>query len=52
MLQQFNQFRQNFSGGPAAAKQQVMQMIQNGARTQPQLQQAMNMANQFMKFLK
>lgn len=51
MIQQFNSFRRSFSGGEQAAKQQVMQMIQNGSRSNAQLQQAINMAQQFTKFL-
>lgn len=43
MLQQFNQFKNTFRGNP---KQQVMNMVRQGLRSNQQLQQAMNMAQQ------
>lgn len=43
MLQQFKQFKSTFRGNP---KQQVMRMVQQGLRSNQQLQQAMNMAQQ------
>lgn len=49
MLRQFNQFKNTFRGNP---KQQVMNMISQGLRSNQQLQQAMNMAKQLQGFLK
>ena len=49
MLQQFNQFKNSFRGDP---KQMVMNMLSSGQITNPQLQQAMQMARQFQGFLK
>ena len=49
MLQQFKQFKNTFRGNP---KQQVMNMIKQGMRSNQQLQQAMNMAQQIQGFLK
>jgi hypothetical protein len=49
MLQQFQQFKNSFKGDP---KQQVMRMVRNGARSNEQLQQAMNMARQLQSVLK
>lgn len=43
MIQQIQQFGKMFKGNP---KQQVMNMIQQGTRTNEQLQQAMQMAKQ------
>lgn len=48
MIQQFNQFRQTFHGDP---KQKVMEMLQSGAITQEQLNQAQQMARQFQQML-
>ena len=48
ILQQFMQFRQNFSGDPKA---QVQQLLNSGKVTQQQYDQAVNMANQFQKML-
>jgi hypothetical protein len=48
MLQQIKQFKQTFSGNP---KQAVMNMVQQGLRSNEQLQQAMNMAQQFRGLL-
>lgn len=49
MLQQFNQFKNTFRGNP---KQQVMNMVKQGLRSNQQLQQAMNMAQQIQGLLK
>lgn len=49
MLQQLQQFKNTFRGNP---KQQVMQMMQQGLRSNEQLQQAMNMARQVQSLLK
>lgn len=44
MIQQFNQFRQNFQGDP---RQQVQQMLSSGQMTQQQFDQLSSMAQQF-----
>lgn len=49
MMQQFQQFRNNFQGNP---QQMVQQMLQSGRVTEAQLQQAMQMARQFRSFVK
>lgn len=49
MLKHFQQFKTNFRGDP---KQVVMNMLQNGQITNPQLQQAMQMAKQLQGILK
>lgn len=49
MLQQLKAFKQNFKGNP---KQMVMQMLQSGQITNPQLQQAMQMAKQIQGLIK
>ena len=49
MMQQFQQFRNNFQGNP---QQMVQQMLQSGRVTEAQLQQAMQMARQFQSFVK
>lgn len=49
MLQQLHEFRRNYTGNP---KQAVMQMLQNGQITNPQLQQAMQMAKQIQTMIK
>lgn len=49
MLQQLSDFRRNYTGDP---KRAVMQMLQNGQITNPQLQQAMQMAKQIQTMLK
>lgn len=49
MIQQFNQFKNSFRGDP---KQMVMNMLANGQISNPQLQQAMQMARQFQGLLK
>lgn len=49
MLQQLNTFKQTYKGNP---KQAVMQMLQRGQITNPQLQQAMQMARQIQNLIK
>lgn len=49
MLQQFQQFRNSFKGNP---QQMIQQMLQSGKISNPQLQQAMQMAKQFQQFVK
>lgn len=49
MIQQFNQFKNTFRGNP---KQQVMNMVRQGMRSNQQLQQAMNMAQQIQGLLR
>ena len=49
MLQQLSEFRRNYTGNP---KQAVMQMLQKGQITNPQLQQAMQMAKQIQTLIK
>lgn len=49
VLQRFNQFRQNFKGDP---QQQIQQMLNSGRITQQQYNNAVQMANQLMKFIK
>ena len=49
MLQQLNEFRRTYTGNP---KQAVMQMLQKGQITNPQLQQAMQMAKQIQTMIK
>ena len=49
MLQQLNEFRRTYTGNP---KQAVMQMLQKGQITNPQLQQAMQMAKQIQNMIK
>lgn len=49
MLQQLNEFRRSYTGNP---KQAVMQMLQKGQITNPQLQQAMQMAKQIQTMIK
>lgn len=48
MMQQFQQFKQQFSGDP---KQKVQEMLNSGQLSQSQLNQAMQMAKQFQQFL-
>lgn len=48
MMQQFQQFKQQFSGDP---KQKVQEMLNSGQLSQNQLNQAMQMAKQFQQFL-
>ena len=49
MMQQFQQFRNNFQGNP---QQMVQQMLQTGRITEAQLNQAIQMARQFKNFVK
>jgi hypothetical protein len=48
-MNQFNQFKKNFSGNP---QQMIQQMLNSGKITQDQLNQAMQRANQLMKLMK
>lgn len=48
MIQQFNQFRNNFKGDP---KQEVMRLMQSGRINQTQLNQLQQMASEFQQFL-
>lgn len=49
LMQQFQQFRNTFKGNP---QQTVQQMLQSGQINNAQLQQAMQMAQQFRQFVK
>lgn len=49
MMQQFQQFRNNFQGDP---KQEVEKLLQSGKMSQQQLNQLQAMAQQFQSFLK
>ena len=49
MMSQIKQFAKSLKGDP---KTQVMNMVQQGVRTNDQLQQAMNMARQFQSMFK
>ena len=49
MVQQIKDFGRNLRGDP---KQMVMNMVQNGQITNPQLQQAMQMAKQIQRLIK
>ncbi len=46
MMQRFQQFQRMFKGDP---KQQVQQMLNSGRVSQQQYNNAVQMANQFMK---
>ena len=48
MINQFNQFRNNFKGDP---KQVVQQMLNSGQISQEQFNQVSQMATQFQKML-
>lgn len=48
MLQQFNQFRQQFQGDPRA---EINKLLQSGRITQAQLDQAQQMAQQMMRLM-
>lgn len=48
MIQQFNQFRQQFQGDP---QQEVMKLLQSGRMNQSQLNQLQAMAQQFQQML-
>ena len=49
IMNQFQQFRNNFRGDP---KQQVQQLLNSGKISQEQYNRAVQMANQFMKMMK
>lgn len=49
MLQQLSEFKRTYRGDP---KQAVMQMLQQGKITNPQLQQAVQMAKQIQNMIK
>ena len=49
MLQQLSEFKKSYKGNP---KQAVMQMLQRGQITNPQLQQAMQIAKQIQNMIK
>lgn len=49
MLKQLQEFKKSYTGNP---KQAVMQMLQSGQITNPQLQQAMQMARQIQTLIK
>lgn len=48
MIQQFNQFKNSFTGDP---KQAVMNLLQNGQMNQEQLNQLQAMAKQFQSLM-
>lgn len=48
MMQQFQQFRNNFQGDP---KQEVEKLLQSGKMSQQQLNQLQAMAQQFRSFM-
>lgn len=49
MIQQFNQFRQQFQGDP---KQQVQNLLNSGQMSQAQFNQLQQQATQFMQMMK
>lgn len=49
MMQQFQQFRNNFQGDP---KQEVEKLLQSGKMSQQQLNQLQAMAKQFQTLMK
>lgn len=49
MLNRFNQFRQSFHGDP---QQQIQQLMNTGKITQQQYNQAVQIAQQMMRFIK
>nr|DAV68946.1 MAG TPA: hypothetical protein [Caudoviricetes sp.] len=49
MIQQFNQFKNSFTGDP---KQAVMNLLQSGQMNQDQLNQLQSMAKELKKLLK
>lgn len=49
LMNQFNQFKQNFSGDP---KQQVQQLLDSGQMSQAQFNQLSQAATQFQNMLK
>lgn len=48
LIQQFQQFRNNFRGDP---RQQVQQLLNSGRVSQEQYNQAVQMANQLQKLM-
>lgn len=48
MIQQFNQFKQNFQGDP---KQRVQNLLDTGQMSQEQFNQLSSMAQMFQQFL-
>lgn len=48
MMQQFNQFKNSFTGDP---KQAVMNLLQSGQMNQQQLNQLQSMAKQFQSLM-
>ena len=48
MINQFNQFKSSFTGDP---RQQVQQLLNSGKMSQTQLNQLMQLANQFQNLL-
>ena len=48
LIQQFQQFRQNFNGDP---RQQVQNLLNSGKVSQEQYNQAVQMANQLQKMM-
>lgn len=47
-VQQFQQFKSQFQGNP---QEQIQRMLQTGQKSQAQLNQAQQLAQQFIKFL-
>jgi len=48
LIQQFQQFRQNFNGDP---RQQVQQLLNSGKISQDQYNRAVQMANQLQRMM-
>ncbi len=48
MMQKFSEFKQSFRGDP---QQQIQQMLNSGQMSQAQLNQYIQMAKQFQKFM-
>lgn len=48
IIEQFNKFKQNFTGNP---QQQVQQLLNSGKVTQAQYNQAVQIAQQFQRML-
>ena len=48
-ISQFTKFKQSFTGNP---QQMIQQMLNSGKITQQQLNEAMQKANQLMRFMK
>ena len=49
MINQFNEFRTNFTGDP---KEKVQELLNSGRMTQAQFNQLSQMATQFQNFIK